>query len=207
MVAAEEAPEPRRGRRAGGEDTRAAIVEAARAEFLERGYAGASMRAVARRAGVDPALVRYWFPEGRPELFVASVMDGAVNPGHVAAAVVAGPPETLGVRLVTSLLAAFEEPTVRERLLVVLRGMTAGDELPDSVRQYLMAEVFARIRPRMSGPDADLRANLLMSQVVGLILARYLVRLEPLASAPAEEVVTLLAPVLQKYFTPDTPQV
>lgn len=204
MVAPEDPP--RRGRRAGGEDTRTAIVEAARAEFFERGYAAASMRAVARRAGVDPALVRYWFPEGRPELFVASVMDGAVNPGHVAAAVADGPLESMGERLVGALIVAFEEPTVRDRLLVVLRGLTAGDELPDSVRQYLMTEVFARIRPRLSGPDADLRVGLAMSQVVGFIVGRYLVRLEPLASAPPEAVVAHLGPVLQRYFTPDAPQ-
>lgn len=194
-----------RGRRARGEDTRAAIVEAARAEFLERGYRAASLRAVARRAEVDPALVRYWFAGGKPELFVASVVDGAINPGRVAATVAAGPVESMGVRLVTALLAAFEVPQVRDRLLVVFGGMASGAELPDSVREYLMAEVFSRIRPRLAGPDADLRVNLVMSHVVGLILARYVLRLEPLASADPARVVALMGPVIQGYMTPPAP--
>lgn len=113
--------------------------------------------------------------------------------------------ESMGVRLVTALLAAFEVPQVRDRLLVVFGGMASGAELPDSVREYLMAEVFSRIRPRLAGPDADLRVNLVMSHVVGLILARYVLRLEPLASADPARVVALMGPVIQGYMTPPAP--
>ena len=192
-----------RGRRARGEDTRAAVVEAARAEFLERGYTAASMRAVARRAGVDPALVRYWFPAGKPTLFAASLMNSAIDPGRIAASVVDGPMETMGPRLVAAVLAVWERPDAEETMALLLRTVTSGFDLPGSLRDYLMSEVFARVRPKVEGDDAALRVNLVMSHVVGLMVARYLVRIEPLASTPAADVVRQVGPVIQRYLTPD----
>lgn len=193
-----------RGRRADGEDTRARILDAARAEFLERGYAAASLRAVARRAEVDPALVRYWFEDGKPQLFVGSLLDSGINPARIAEAVAAGPVESMATRMVTAILAAWETPGASDSLQLLVRGLTSGHDLPGSVREFLMAEVFARVRPRFDGPDAALRVNLAMSSVVGLMLARYVVRLEPLASMPAEDVVRHVAPVIQRYITPGT---
>ncbi|NLE70854.1 MAG: TetR/AcrR family transcriptional regulator [Actinomycetales bacterium] len=201
---ADDAAEPRpRGRRARGQDTRRAIVDAARTEFLEHGYSAASMRAVARRAGVDPALVRYWFPQGRSALFAATLTDTGIDPGRIAASVASGPVETMGPRLVAAILAAWERPDAQETMALLLRTIATGLDVPAAIRDYLMREVFARVRPAVSGPDADLRINLAMSHVVGLMVARYLVRLEPLASAPAAQVVAEVGPVLQRYFTPD----
>lgn len=203
------APEPvagarPRGRRARGEDTRVVIVDAARAEFLERGYAAASMRAIARRAGVDPALVRYWFDD-KASLFAASIMNASINPARIAEAVAAGPLETIGRRLLEAVLAVWEVPEGRSAMQLLLRSVASGFDLPTSIRQYLMAEVFARVRPIVPGPDADLRVNLAMSHVVGLLVARYVVRLEPLASTPVADVVAQAGPVIQRYFTPDAP--
>ncbi|HSK59217.1 MAG TPA: TetR family transcriptional regulator [Actinomycetospora sp.] len=201
--AAEPAPTARpRGRRARGEDTRRAIVDAARAEFLERGYAAASMRAVARRAGVDPALVRYWFAEGKPALFVASLLLDGISPASIAAKVAAGPVETMGERLIAEVLAVWERPDAQEKMRLLLRSVMSGFDLPSSLREYLMVEVFARVRPAVTGAEADLRVNLAMSQVVGVLVARYLVALEPLASVAPADVVRLVGPVLQGYFTP-----
>lgn len=191
-----------RGRRARGEDTRVAIVEAARAEFLERGYAAGSMRAVARRAGVDPALVRYWFDD-KPSLFAASLMDARINPARMAERVAGGPIETIGCRLVETVLGVWEFPDGQEKMQLLLQSVAGGHDLPGSIREYLMAEVFSRVRPVVPGPDADLRVNLAMSHVVGLLLARYVVRLEPLASTPVADVIAQAGPVIQRYFTPD----
>lgn len=199
-----EAAQRPRGRRARGEDTRVAIIEAARAEFLERGYAAGSMRSVARRAGVDPALVRYWFDD-KPSLFAASLMDARINPARLAERVAAGPVETIGTRLLETVLGVWEFPDGREKMQILLRSVAAGYDLPASLREYLMVEVFARVRPVVTGADADLRVNLAMSHVVGLLLARYVVRLEPLASASVADVVAQAAPVVQRYFTPDAP--
>jgi len=194
-----------RGRRARGEDTREAILEAARAEFLERGYTAASVRSIARRAGVDPALVRYWFDDGKAGLFAASLMDAGINPARIAEAVSAGPLESMGPRLVAAVLAVWEVPGARGTMQLLLRSVASGFDFPASLRQYLMTEVFARVRPAVPGPDADLRVNLAMSHVVGLMVARYLVGLEPLASTPAADVVAQVGPVIQRYFTPDAP--
>ena len=199
-----EAAQRPRGRRARGEDTREAVIEAARAEFLERGYAAGSMRAVARRAGVDPALVRYWF-EDKPSLFAASLMDAKINPARLAERVAAGPLETMGVRLLETVLGVWDSPDSQEKMQLLLQSVAAGHDLPASLREYLMAEVFSRVRPVVPGPDADLRVNLAMSHVVGLLIARYVVRLEPLASTPVADVVAEAGPVVQRYFTPDGP--
>lgn len=199
-----EAAQRPRGRRARGEDTREAIIEAARAEFLERGYVAGSMRAVARRAGVDPALVRYWFDD-KPSLFAASLMDAQINPARLAERVAAGPLETIGTRLLETVLGVWEFPDAQEKMQLLLQSVAAGFDLPTSIREYLMTEVFSRVRPVVPGPDAGLRVNLAMSHVVGLLLARYVVRLEPLASAPVAEVVATAGPVIQRYFTPDAP--
>lgn len=179
-----------------------AILEAARAEFLERGYAAGSMRAVARRAGVDPALVRYWFDD-KASLFAASLMDARINPARLAEGVAAGPVETIGPRLVQTVLGVWEFPDGQEKMQLLLQSIAGGYDLPASLREYLMSEVFARVRPIVPGPDADLRVNLAMSHVVGLLLARYVVRLEPLASTPVADVVAQVGPVIQRYFTPE----
>ena len=88
-------------------------------------------------------------------------------------------------------------------MTLLLRTVTSGFDLPGSLRDYLMSEVFARVRPMVDGEDAALRVNLVMSHVVGLMVARYLVRIEPLASTPAADVVRQVGPVIQRYLTPD----
>ncbi|HMO11392.1 MAG TPA: TetR family transcriptional regulator, partial [Actinotalea sp.] len=148
-----------RGRRADGESTRATILTAARDEFLERGYTAASLRSIARRAEVDPALVRYWFEDGKSALFAAALMDSGINPARIAGSVAAGPVETMAARLVTAVLAAWEAPGASAAMELLLRSVTSGHDLPASLREYLMAEVFARVRPAVPGPDAALRGN------------------------------------------------
>ena len=113
-------PTPRRGRRPAGEDTRGLIEEAARAEFAERGYDGTTLRAVARRAGVDAALVHHYF-EGKADLFAQAVVLTRVNPGHVVAGL-QGPSDTLGDRLVRTFLSVWDDPVNGERLVAMLRA-------------------------------------------------------------------------------------
>lgn len=193
-----EAPR-RRGRRGGGEDTREQILGAAREEFAQQGYTGASVRGVARRAGVDPGLVRYWFPGGKAELLSASLMHPLVNPARMVDAVLDGPREEVAARLLTTVLTVWNIPGGQERLRLVLSAAVSGQD-GGAVRDYLAKEVFARVAAQMPGPDAALRATLVASQVVGLLIARYVVRLEPLASAPVEQVVGWAAPAIQHYI-------
>ncbi len=194
----------RRGRRAGGEDTREQILAAARAEFAARGYAKASVRGIARRAGVDPGLVRYWYPDGKSELLSASLMHPLVNPARMVDRVLDGPPEGIAARLLTVVLTVWDIPGGPERLQMVLSAAVSGED-GGAIRDYLAAEVFERIAARVGGPDAGLRATFMASQVVGLLVARHVVRIEPLASAPVEQVVAWMAPSLQRYVDGPAP--
>ena len=197
--------EPRRprGRRAKGEDTRATILTAARAEFAERGYDRASLRGIARRAGVDPALVRYWFAGGKAELFSTSIVDQTVNPKQIAEGVAFGPVDGLGLRIVRAALGSWERPDAAERLRLIF-GAAASSEDADAVREYLTQEVFSRIGSILTGPDIALRMNLVGAHMAGVMLARHVLRLEPLASTPFEEMVGRVGPVIQRYLDAPT---
>ena len=204
MEQPERVPARRRGRRASGEDTREEILTAARAEFVEQGYSDASVRGVARRAGVDPGLVRYWFPGGKSELFATSLMHPRVNPAWVVAQAMDGPPEQLAARLLTTILTVWDPPEVHERLRVVLGAVVTGAE-GGAVPGFLRDEVFATLARRIPGPDALLRAEMLASHVAGLLIARYVVHIEPLASAPVPLVVSWMAPSFQRYLDGPVP--
>jgi len=190
-----------RGRRAQGEDTREQILAAARAEFAECGYDVASVRGIARRAGVDPGLVRYWFEGGKAELFASSLMHTRVNPVRIAEAMAAGPIEGFGVRLVSAVLGIWEAPGGTERFRLIFAAGVTGQRV-DGIRDYLTQEIYARVGKRLDGPDAPLRMNLVASQLAGLMVARYGLRLEPLASTPVDEVARRVGPVIQQYLEP-----
>jgi len=192
-----------RGRRAKGEDTREQVLVAAREEFAERGYDAASLRGIARRAGVDPALVRYWFEGGKAELFSNSLMHTRVNPVRIAEAMAAGPIEGFGARLVAAVLAIWEVPGGSERFRLIFAAGVSGQGV-DGIRDYLTQEVYARVAKRLDGPDVQLRMNLVASQLAGLMVARYGLRLEPLASTPVDELARWVGPVIQRYLDPLT---
>ncbi len=188
-----------RGRRPAGQGTRGAILDAARAEFADRGYAATSVRAVARRAGVDPGTVRHWFAD-KGELFVASVLPAGAEPATVVAQVVGPGVDGLGERLLTVVLGVWDrDGGVAFR--AAFSGLTADDDGPRDVAAFLSREVFARVVTTLGRPDAALRVSLVASQVVGVLVARHLMRVEPLASMPAPDVVALVAPTLQGYLT------
>ena len=196
MDAAAERP---RGRRPAGSDTRGAIVAAARAEFAERGYEAASMRSVARRAGVDPALVRHYFPD-RGELFAVSVLPAAADPFEVAERVVAGGLPGLGGRLVSEVLTVWADDDGAGFRAAV--GLMAGNvERPQALVAYLGRTVFERIGRLLAPDEAALRIGLLASQVAGLLMMRYVVRLEPAASMSVDELATLVGPTIDRYLT------
>ncbi len=196
----------RRGRRPGGEDTRAAIVEAARAEFATAGYVGASIRGIARRAGVDPRLVHHYF-EGKSALF-AEIMNAPVNPAQLVGRLVEGEPEELGERIVRTFLEVWDEPGRRAGLLALIRTGLDGSQEAPQLRDYITQDVVGRIVRAHPGaaalPVAErrLRAGLIATQMLGLAIGRYVLELPGLADAPAEVLVARLGPVLQRHLTP-----
>ena len=187
-----------RGRRPAGEDTRAVILAAARQEFAGKGYDASSLRAIARTAGVGPALVHHYF-EGKPELF-AETMELPVRPAQVVATLLDGPREQVGERVVRTFFGIWDSPDGRERLVALIRSAVSHEEAARMLREFLAREVFGRIASALGVPDPELRAGLAVSQMVGVALMRYVMGLEPIASADPEELVAHLAPTLQRYL-------
>jgi AcrR family transcriptional regulator len=187
-------PEKKRGPRQDGVQAREAILEAARKQFGEQGYEGATMRAVAREAGVDPALVSYYFGS-KSGLFVESLRL-PVNPSEAIEAVLAEGTDNLGERLVTRFLQVWDNPVSGEPIISVLRSAASR---PGLFREFVERRIVPRLASAFEGPDAELRASAFASQMLGLAFARYVLRVEPLASAEPEQVVALIAPTLQRY--------
>lgn len=189
-----------RGRRTGGARARIEILAAAHAEFAERGYDTASVRGIARSAGVDPALVRYYFPGGKSELFAMAVADRAIDPSRLVAGILDGGIDGLGERLVARVLAVWDAPGGREQFRLVFGAAATGQDT--LVRDFLAREIFGPVAAAVPGPDAALRVSLVASQVAGLLVARYVLDVEPLASTDAAELVRRVGPVIQRYLQP-----
>lgn len=195
---AEQKPRGRRHKN-GAADTRATIVVAAAAEFASRGYEAASMRSIARKAGVDPALVHHYFPE-KADLFAESI-SAPIRPDRIVKEILAGPREQIGENIVRYLLGALEERSARTRIISLIHTALGQEFAATMLRQFLLREVLRRIAEVIGGDDPELRASLAASQIVGLILVRYGIRIEPLASAPVEEVVARVGPIIQWHLT------
>ncbi|WP_404380675.1 TetR family transcriptional regulator [Knoellia locipacati] len=201
-----------RGRRPGGEDTRAAIIAAARTEFAQRGYDGTSLRAVAREAGVDPKLVHHYF-DGKSELFV-EVMAFPANPAVLVERVAAAPRDQLGETLARVFLAAWDGPEGRERFAAMFAAAAAHEEHARMVREFVGCEVLHRVveamrtevgvEPRPS-ESLEVRVALGAAQLIGMGLLRYVVKVPAVADASVEELVAILGPSLQHHLVPPAP--
>jgi len=196
-----EAPPPmtRRGRRPASEDTRSLIAEAARAEFAEKGYDATTMRAVARIAGVDAALVHHYF-EGKADLFAQAVVLTRVDPRVIIAGVLDGPRETLGERIVRAFLTVWDDPGNSERLVAMLRAAQTNDDVAEVLRRVLVEDIVGQVTRRTGVSDARLRGGMAASQMVGMATARYLLRLPPVVTASHDDLARWIGPTLQRYL-------
>ncbi len=177
------------------------MLLAARTSFGERGFEGATIRAVAARAGVDPALIHHYFGS-KQQLFVAA-MEFPFDPALLVARILEGPREELGERFARFILELWETPAVTSLLLGVVRSATTDPVAAAMLRRLLAEGPFLALARAIDLPDATLRATLAGSQLIGLALARYVVAVEPLASAPPEVLVRALGPTLQRYLAGD----
>jgi AcrR family transcriptional regulator len=192
---------PRTGRRPGEPATRERIAEAARHLFAERGFDRTSVRAVAAEAGVDPALVHHYFGT-KQRLFIEAV-DFPIDAAAAIGTLSAGDVDDAGERLVRFALRLWDDPVVLPRLLGVLRSAVTD---PEAAR--MLGTLFTRQGPvqlvRALGADQpDLRAELVGTQLVGLAVARHVLRVEPLASADHETIVAAIGPTMQRYLVGD----
>lgn len=188
----------RTGRRPGQSGTREAIVDAARRQFAELGYTRTTIRGIAQEADVDPALVLHFF--GSKQKLFASVTALPFELEEAMPQIVDGPRSQLGTRLAAFLLDVLEDPDSRSAITGIVRAAASEPEAARAARELVTARVLVPIAERIEADQPELRASLVNSQMVGLIMARYIVALEPLASLPAERVVQAIAPNLQRYL-------
>ncbi|MDX3248024.1 TetR/AcrR family transcriptional regulator [Streptomyces sp. ME18-1-4] len=192
----------RRGRppRTESADTRDRILTAAREEFSERGYEKTSVRGIAKAAGVDPALVHHYF--GTKEQVFEAAVEVAFAPALSAPEAVAdGPLDQVGERFARFVFGVWENPTTRKPLLAILRSAVNNDTAAAVFRRLVASQLLRRIAAQLDLPDAELRAELAAAQLVGCAMLRYVVKLEPLASADLEQIIARVAPVVQGHLT------
>ncbi|MFD7653518.1 TetR family transcriptional regulator [Actinosynnema sp. NPDC059797] len=191
----------RRGRRAGGEDTKAALLAAAREVFVERGFEGATVRSIAARAGVDAAMVNHWFGS-KEGLFAKAVLQVPIDPNVLIGRLLEGPPEEIGERIVRNFIGIWDA-TGGGQFAAMVRSITSQEQVAEVLRQFFVQTLLKQLVGHLGSPDAELRATLLASQIFGMGVVRYVVRFEPFASADVETMVKAIAPNLQRYLTGD----
>ncbi|SFK52820.1 transcriptional regulator, TetR family [Streptosporangium canum] len=186
----------RPGRRPGAADTRGQILAAARETFSEKGFDKATIRGIARQAGVDPALVHHYFAS-KEGMFVAA-MELPVNPDEVIPTIMNGPRAEIGERLTRFVLTMTSEAEARQPVLALVRTAMTNDQVVSMVREFLTHALVNRVAAELGIPPIRMEAA--FAQLFGVVLMRYVVKLEPLASAGIEELVELLAPTVQRYL-------
>jgi len=181
-------------------DTRDRILGAARAEFSERGYDKTSVRGIAKAAGVDSALVHHYFGT-KEQVFEAAITVAFAPALQAPTAVEEGPLEGVGERLTRFVFGVWENPATRTPLLAIVRSAVNNETAAAVFRRLIASQVLRRIAQRLDLPDAELRAELAAAQLVGTAMLRYVIKVEPLASADPEQIIARLAPVVQGHLT------
>ncbi|MFD9353907.1 TetR family transcriptional regulator [Streptomyces sp. NPDC060031] len=190
---------PRQDEADDGPGTQERIRLAARSEFAARGYDKTSVRGIAKAAGVDPALVHHYFGT-KDDLFAAAI-ELSIEPALVVPAIIGEGPAGIGERLARYFLEIWENPVTRAPLLAVIRSALTHEAAAKVLRRLILRRVLERVAADLDVPDPTFRAELAASHMIGIALLRYVVQVEPLASADAEDIVALVAPTLQRYLT------
>ena len=195
-------PTPKRPRgrpRRGESDSQERIIAAAVDEFGERGYDGATMRGIAGRAGVDSALLHHYFGT-KADLF-AQTVGAPMRPDLDIPALLEGPRDLLGERIVRYVLEAWEHPDTRKRGVTLMRSGIGNRLTTPLLAGFLQRELIGRIAARIDGPDAAFRATLVASQIAGMLLARYVLQFPAIADATVDQIVARVGPTVQHYLT------
>lgn len=187
----------RPGRRPGSADTRGEILAAARKVFAEKGFDKATVRGIAREAQVDPALVHHYF--ATKEGMFAAAMQLPITPEVILPVLLDGPREELGRRLVTLMLTVTGDPATREPMIALIRSAMTHEQARVMFREFISNALLYRVADELGVPH--LRIEAAFAQMFGVMVARHVLCLEPMASAGQDELVELLAPTIQRYFT------
>jgi AcrR family transcriptional regulator len=193
----------RPGRPAGNSDTRDRILANARVLFARNGIANTSIRAVAAAAGVDSALIHHYF--GTKEKLFAAAVRVPIDPMDIIGPLRETPVEELGHKIPSMLLPLWDSE-VGAGFIATLRSILAGSEV-NLFRSFIQDVIAVEVGARVDNPPGTgiIRIQFVASQLVGVLMARYILDLEPFKSLPAEQIVETIAPNLQRYLTGDLP--
>ncbi len=161
------------------------------------GYQHTTIRSIAAEAMVDPALVIHFF-KNKYELFLAAMLPAYQGPEMLRNAL-KGDRQTFGRRIAQLFCYLMETKQSHETLLGMVRVSASESQAAEIMKQFIELNLLAPMTEYIGGPDAGLRASLIGAQLVGLFVARYIVKLEPLASASFDEVAAIIGPIIQKY--------
>jgi AcrR family transcriptional regulator len=188
----------RSGRRPGDSGTRKLILDAARQSFGAAGFAGTTIRGVARAAGVDPALVHHYF--GSKDDLFAACLELPVDPSALLPQVIGDGGAGVGARVVRTFLGVWDATPGQGPMLALLRSAVSDERAAASLRDLLARVALGPVARAIAPDRPELRAALAATQMSGLAVTRYVIRLEPVASAPAEDLVTTVGPTIERYL-------
>lgn len=194
----------RAGRWRTGQQSKQRIINAARERFMREGYERATVRAISGDAGVDVAMVYYFFGS-KEGLFTASVLAGPEHPLHQLSTLLDEGTEHIGPRLVRRFLESWDRGAVYEPLVTLWRSASIQPQARNMLHHNLAGPVAARVATEFGVADAELRVELVASHLVGLAFARYQLKMEPLASAPVGDLVAWVGPTIERYLTDPHP--
>ncbi len=177
------------------------IVTTARRLFADSGYDKTSVRDIATAAGVDPALIRHYFGS-KAELF-RSTVGWPFEPVELGARITGGDRRHIGARLTRVFFEAWEQPGSRAPLLAILRGAATHEESTTLVRQFIQDQLYPQLAKPLRGSDTELRIDLAMAQLLGIAYLRHVLQVEPIASAPADELIARVTPIITAHLNPE----
>lgn len=183
--------------------TRQLLIEVAQREISERGYNGVSLRSIARRANVDPSLVRHYF--GSKQSLLTQAVRLEIDPTTLAAEVLRGSDATVGRRTVKALLTQWDNPRTAPMSLTRLSGALNSEEVAQLTRDDFIGTFFGTITAQVSPDHPELRASLAATQLIGTALTRYLVKDPVIASCEQQDLIRILGRTIQRYFTEPLP--
>lgn len=190
-----------RGRRVGKPDTRTQILDVARRRFLEGGYQAVTLRSVAAEAGVDAALISYYF--GAKRGLISEALALSANPADVIdRAAAEADPATFPQCVLGGLLALWEEPESGAPLRALISGAAHDAALASLVKEMVDREIIDQVAARIGGAGARKRAVAFCGQIAGLVVTRYILHLEPVCSMTRDEIIRLYTPLLHVALRP-----
>ncbi|MBO0854431.1 MAG: TetR family transcriptional regulator [Nocardia sp.] len=191
------------GRRAGKSGTREAILEAARERFAEVGFDKAAIRSIAAAAGVDPALIHHYF--GTKQQLFAAALNLPIDPETIRGPIRRAPLEELGATVVRTVVGAWDS-SIGLHVVAAFRGFLAGGDT-ELLRTFLLQVALKDVRERVDSPPGtgSTRVALAVSQMLGVLVTRMILDIEPVASMPVEDLTALVGPTMQRYLTGELP--